>query len=77
MLTFYKYTNHTLTPKVLLPFVVVMIGRPVEYSSADVKEFFETGVHFRVDVVNLLNLAKDRWILKGGKLIFLDCICSI
>lgn len=31
-----------------------MIGLSVEYSSADVKEFSNTGVHFRVDVVKLL-----------------------
>lgn len=70
MLTFYKYKNNrrNLIILILIPFVVVMIGLSAEYSSADVKEFFDTGVNFRVDVVKLLNVAKVRWVLKAGSI---------
>lgn len=60
MLVCNSYKFHTHTPQALLPYGAVSS----EFSVDEVGYYLETKLGFEVDVVCLVNIAEDKWILR-------------
>lgn len=65
MLVCNGYKFHAHTPEALLPYGVVLNGFSSEFSVEEVGYYLETMVCFKVDVVCLVNIAEDKWILRA------------
>lgn len=65
MLVCNSYMFHTHTPKALLSYGVFLNWLSSEFSDDEVKNYVETKVGFKVELVGLVNISEDKWILRN------------